>query len=58
MNNASIETSERPIKEKYRKNKNQYKIVEVFNTNGEDIKNTLERIFKTYSKEELKKIIK
>ena len=43
---------------KYKRAKNPYKIVEVFNTNGEDIKDTLEKIFKTNSKDALKNIKK
>ena len=49
---------QRRIKVKYKRRKNPYKVVEVFNTNGEDIKDTLEKIFKAYSKEEIKKTIK
>lgn len=51
-------TCQREIKTKYKRTKNPYKVVEVFNTNGEDIKDTLEKIFKAYSKEEIKKTLK
>ena len=40
-------------KQIYKKTKNPYKIVEVFNTNGEDIKDTLEKIYIIYTKEKI-----
>lgn len=52
------QTCQREIKTKYKRTKNPYKVVEVFNKNGEDIKDTLEKIFKAYSKEEIKKTMK
>jgi len=52
------QTCQREIKTKYKRTKNPYKVVEVFNTNGENIKDTLEKIFKAYSKEEIKKTLK
>ena len=58
MINTNQTTCKRAIKVKYKRTQNPYKVVEVFNTNGEDIKVTLEKIFKAYSKEEIKKTIK